>query len=757
MRLLELERALNNPEVRIISCDVFDTLIFRHAGTPEQFWHNLGKSANQQRINCDDDAYAFVERRKAAEEVARSQQQSSVGHSEVMLSDIYACWPSSNAQQLQALELGEEFNNWRINSVLATLLLEQQKRGRHLILISDMYLPSELIRRFICEQAPLLTVNAIYVSGEHRSSKRSGQLFARVLKELALPPSTLLHIGDDKITDLQMANAAGLNCVHVPLGEAYLAQLKYEQRLHPIAIPGLEVLRRTWPWHADGSSLSLLAGHVYAPILYAFARWVISRCQLLGIKKLFCLLREGELISNLIQLIPGHNIYVQTLHVSRRSTFLPSLPTWSVDRLNQLSQRRGYTLQEVLEDLGLSCPENWLNMIAVPLSELIKHPSCWHDIVTWIAARQDIVEGYLGQQRIYLQTYLQQQGISNTSDIAILDWGCGGSLLHNLCSVADLPDVEYFMFYSSRKALNVALRQKLHVFQPSSTQAWRHALAAYPEVSEILLNGTLESTRAYGYQQGRITPIPVTPTQFADKIRDTLDSFTKAILEWAKLASDEQWLEAGPSPIERHYFVGILYRLIQYPTWQEADSLAWLPVPLSGGKSLQLLNQTDITELRNVAIEGERAFQLGLEGTHPIVRKGFWYPGLIALAFPGQLQLTGELACYQDDDKVGPLLLQSLQKKGITQTALYGAGELGLRVYDLLHQHGIVITHVIDRRAETASFSLREHKAISLTQAKALGVTCFTVASRAFASDIYNTIMSEFIGLERNINIILYE
>ena len=77
-----------------------------------------------------------------------------------------------------------------------------------------------------------------------------------------------------------------------------------------------------------------------------------------------------------------------------------------------------------------------------------------------------------------------------------------------------------------------------------------------------------------------------------------------------------------------------------------------------------------------------------------------------------------------------------MQQSGISQTALYGAGELGLKVYEYLTTHGIVINCVIDRRALSSRIQLGEHEVITLAEAKKRNVACFTVASRAFANEI---------------------
>ncbi len=739
--LSELDGILHAQPIRAISCDVFDTLIFRHTGTTEQLWRRLAEQAYERGLLYNEDPDAFVEYRKEAEAAARRQMMQHEGHREVRLEHIYACWPSVQGEQLAQLEQQLEYDGWQLNSLLVDWLVGQQQRGLPIVLLSDMYLPASLLQRFFRAKAPQLLLHKIYVSGENQASKQDGRLYQLLLANQQWQPASVLHIGDDKITDLQMAKASGLHACHVGLGDDYLAQLKYEQRLFPLAIPGLECLRRQWRWLSDGSVSSAIASRVYAPVLYAFARWVIARCQKQGISTLFCLLREGEVIARLIQQIPGHSLSVRTLAVSRRSSYLPSRD-WSLELLHSLCQRRGYTLAELLEDLGLTCPARWAEQHHSALSDLQRTPN-WRELVSWLECCQPQIVAHLQQQRQWLLQYLLQQGVTNSPEIAILDWGCGGSLLQNLHQLTGLDDVTYFMFYASPRASRVALSQKLQVFQPAACKAWASQLAAYPEVSEILLNGVLNSTRAYQRVDGDgIAPVGVLRPDESIRHDAYLDNFTKTIVDWEKLATETGWLEQGPSLSERHHFVAILYRLIVYPMWQEACILADLPIPLTAGESTPLVSQRDIMLLKKSVGSGEQAYQLLLDGVNPILQTCFWYPGTVALAFPDQLQLCGELATYQDDEKVAPVLLQLLLEKNKAETALYGAGDLGLRVYELLTKHGIRVTHIIDRRAERGSLYMNGIKVITLAEASNLNLRTYSVASRAFCNEIVKSIKS---------------
>ena len=135
--LSKLDGALQAQPIRAISCDVFDTLIFRHAGTVEQFWQQLAVQAYQLGILCNDDHEAFVEYRKEAESMARRQMMQREGHREVRLEHIYACWSSAQGEQLAQLEQQLEYDNWWLNPVLVEWLASQQQRGLPIVRLSD--------------------------------------------------------------------------------------------------------------------------------------------------------------------------------------------------------------------------------------------------------------------------------------------------------------------------------------------------------------------------------------------------------------------------------------------------------------------------------------------------------------------------------------------------------------------------------------------------------------------------------------------
>lgn len=85
--------------------------------------------------------------------------------------------------------------------------------GKRIVLISDMYLPSNVIED-VLEKVGFSGYERLYMSCEHRKSKHFGDLFKHVLNDLNITPSELLHIGDDLISDVRTPSRMGIETAH---------------------------------------------------------------------------------------------------------------------------------------------------------------------------------------------------------------------------------------------------------------------------------------------------------------------------------------------------------------------------------------------------------------------------------------------------------------------------------------------------------------------------------------------------------------
>ncbi len=727
-------------DVQMVSFDVFDTLIFRRSGTPHDFFAYLAQTAIKQGLWTNGDPDAFIQLRIKAESKARKNKFEVFGHHEVTLREVYDAWGQVDAEKMHELETNLELADWRINDAMVSWICELYKARVRLAILSDMYLDRKAIVEFLSRYIPTDWFEVVWVSGEMGCSKHDGGLFQKLIQRSNLQPDQILHVGDNPITDGQMAKAYKLNSFTSDFN--YINTLtRYERRLTPFAPFDVDALRKQWVWkYPESSMVNQIGALIYGPFLYGFGRWLLNRCNSLGIKQIFCLLREGDLLAEVLNTIDDGSIQISTLAISRRASWLPSLSSIDLNVLHKLSQRRAYTLAECLEDLNLPVQDNWQQELSRELESLVSTP-LWAELQQLFIERLDDIKQHLEQQRAFLVEYLSQQGVTNSSEIALVDWGCGASLFTNICSVIPLTDVSFFMAYASDKSLSFALDFALESFLPGGDHR-AQVIAASPEVSEILLNGELCSTRTYEQTQAGIVPVPVTAGYTLESQQLRLKEFRHGVLSFCYLSKQLAADSYGSiTNAQRAAFSAMLYRFVQYPLTEEAKVLAKMPVPLSSISHRALISSESISDMDKSFVHVGNAYEGISLGNYKTNSTSSWLPGTLALAFPDSTGLYGELAVIGSDDIVAPMLLQQLKSRNIKRSVIYGAGELGVKVLKLLTENGIEISNFVDRRATTGSFIVEGINVITLKQAMAEGERIFAIASRAYVNEITQDII----------------
>lgn len=127
---------------------------------------------------------------------------------------------------LVRIELTYETANLTVNPFLQVLLKSLMQANKQIIFISDMYLPGDWIYQLLVNFYPELTLTNYYASSDSGLTKSSGLLYNFVLQDMKVEPATILHMGDNFKADVYQAKAQGLNSIHLPIPELYLAARK---------------------------------------------------------------------------------------------------------------------------------------------------------------------------------------------------------------------------------------------------------------------------------------------------------------------------------------------------------------------------------------------------------------------------------------------------------------------------------------------------------------------------------------------------
>ena len=188
----------------IISFDVFDTLITRECEEPKDIFLYVGELMLPSSI----DAFNFMTRRASAESVAR--QKSVTG--EVTIDDIYMQlekYYGELSTKLKEKEIEMEIEKCRPRNKLVNLYKSFIESGKKVILISDMYLSSEVITKML-SKCGIEGHDALYVSNECGCDKISGQLFIKARDDFGMTNGYHLHYGDSLKADYLGAKKGGV-------------------------------------------------------------------------------------------------------------------------------------------------------------------------------------------------------------------------------------------------------------------------------------------------------------------------------------------------------------------------------------------------------------------------------------------------------------------------------------------------------------------------------------------------------------------
>ncbi|MGC6400497.1 hydrolase [Sphingomonas sp. FW199] len=287
--------------VTTLSLDCWDTLVWRNTHAPRDVMADLGIAGG-------------LEPRFWAETACRQIVKNAEGRDEIVMPDIYGrMLPNAAPDRIDALieaELqAEERHVWAFAPTI-DLMRAAKARGLRVILVSDMYLTEDQLRRLVAHAAGddvLALVDRVFVSSAYGTHK-AGTLFDIVLDELGLRPDQMFHIGDNPRADYAPAIKRGIHAAHLVQFDKQAEQrLRLESAAATMVDPTMRVSRPILQPHRAAIAMrqetdpAYSLGHdVFGPSLHAFALWLRQEIDEMAartgkrVKPLF-LMRDGFL------------------------------------------------------------------------------------------------------------------------------------------------------------------------------------------------------------------------------------------------------------------------------------------------------------------------------------------------------------------------------------------------------------------------------------------------------------------------------
>ncbi|MBQ8451723.1 MAG: glycosyltransferase [Clostridia bacterium] len=210
----QLYEKIVNPKTKVVSFDIFDTLLLRNVFEPSDIFRILGVEYN--KINKG--SYInLADIRITAESEARKLKKD---NEDIVLDDIYNYmnkfyfFDKKECEFLKKKEQELELKFVRERKFCKQLFELSKYLGKKVILTSDMYLSKEFIEKLL-KKCGYEGYDEFFLSNEIGKTKHTGNLFKHIVKVLGVKPSSILHIGDNYAADFTNAVKNHLQAHHI--------------------------------------------------------------------------------------------------------------------------------------------------------------------------------------------------------------------------------------------------------------------------------------------------------------------------------------------------------------------------------------------------------------------------------------------------------------------------------------------------------------------------------------------------------------
>lgn len=466
---------MDDAAVRVFIFDIFDTLLARPFCDPEHVKRVVAARAGAAGAD-------YLRLRPEAEAMARSK-----AGRDVSLEEIYrhlramAGWDEPHAAAIMSLEREVEVQAVSPREDGVFLFNQALVRGRRIVLASDMYLDHATIESML-QRHGIAGWNALYVSSEIGLRKDTGKLFERILADEGLSPRSVLVVGDNERSDLQIPGDMGAKVIHLmrhpdlaqslPRLSALMGRAELRSDLGWSVSMGLITRRFFSPVFYDDLDPSALFGRndafaigygVLGPLVLSFVQWLIREAKRAGHQRLWFLAREGQLIHDVYRVYAAiadgapEPVY---LRLSRRAVSVPAIKDREgIERIASENFGPAPLAMLLQERFGIDVAEASADGVRTGDTVTIRAGRI-DDVAPALQALEGRIHAQAAEEREPLSRYLESLGWVHGQPQALVDVGYGGSIQYYLNALLGQPVQGYYMMTNHRTE---ALRSRFGV------------------------------------------------------------------------------------------------------------------------------------------------------------------------------------------------------------------------------------------------------------------------------------------------------
>ncbi len=576
------------PFARVVSFDVFDTLLVRKVAAPRDVFLHLATPAPFAAWSLD--PLSLAQHRQEAENDARRRGVVARGSVEVTLHEIHQVLaerlrrPMSDIPAMVRAEQMVERALCVAHPHLRAVFERALRDGKTVWCVSDTYHDAVFLRQLLGECGFALEGVNVVSSADLRVSKGEGKVLKQLAAAAGVAADAVLHIGDHPRADFAIPAQQGFLAVLHPWAASRhtdrLSSCPGDSIAMGLAQIGSRTLEPGFPfWWRFGYAVA-------GPMLSAFAAWLQSRFTADGIDRAYFLLRDGEIILDVYNALhadrPGPSLAL--LESSRRAFVVPALEVGNGSMTAQLlACENPRPAREFLERVGLRAKEFAAAFRAIGVSPdaiVARDDAERMTAVASLFSRQDVAKAMLAvsrAERKLLWRYLLQEGVLAPGRVGLVDIGWNGTIQKGLVAIASLEravlDVRgYYLGTHAGVSTDLMGSQASgFLFNAGTPHDHARAVQQLQQLVEFICTTTRGSLRGFRVEGDRTIAVH-SALDHSEPQRAAIQHLRDGAVAYARgLAAERKVFGAQPISVEaalRHFV-----RTVQQPTPEEAVAI----------------------------------------------------------------------------------------------------------------------------------------------------------------------------------------
>lgn len=491
MQIELIKKKIKNPKIKVISFDIFDTLLVRPSINPSDIFSVVSKDFALLRKNAE--MYCTVTNY-----------------------NIYDIWDEicdrnniceEKKKQLIDTEIQLEKQMLYSRKVIYDLYKFAVSNQKRIIAISDMYLPESILNEILSCHG-YKSIDKVYVSCDCKCSKSDGSIFEEVLKREGIEKQQVIHIGGNYYSDYSMPKNFGISSFYIPSNyHLFLALFSSQKDIFVDSDPCFRVVigyAINKLFESEASKLSridwkkfsnILVFPLIAKIVYDF----LNKKELKEYHSYYFVARDGYLPLLAYNAIKkASNNPAKYLYASRLSyscLFEESIFDYSKKIKNFINIEQYLSI--TIADRSI-----FQTIISNLSDEDRKQVASYDNLKRILSSYGNILEEFFAKKKMICRSYFLNSINSKEERILVFDCGYSGSISNGIsCALDNKTKVDKYYLYGNTANKEFDKNNMTKTFDVFTTDDF----AKYCLFWETVLSST-EGT-CIGYSEQELQPI----------------------------------------------------------------------------------------------------------------------------------------------------------------------------------------------------------------------------------------------------------